>query len=472
MKFARLAVAGLALSAVMFTAPQATAGNGSNYVHLTNGLDYFFGKTPPAGNLVGIWRCFPSEMLHSPTLSLTGTLPGTYSTKVCAVHINVTASPGSTIAFPTIALSSSLGNCDFITSAGGLNFGLFSVSGFGTIIAGPLTSNAGPATVNLLAGVAGAALPSPSAAPNVIVLITLNLAGVFGQTIDVPENESLVLWVQDDPNQFGTGTMQYWTGSFDERNLCSGYSFLFSGGTFTAFAFVPSFEWAIGFGTQDATLTTAINSLGAGPSSLNAHDALNGFTPGFDAGTGSRTISITGTGGTGIGSASIGSEFIGFNIYDENGASNRLGVLNAWGFSTAGATCNNRASSTFIKLPTGGPGGGVVLGAIPEKPRSVGQFDVLANALLANGIWIASTNHATAAGANNLPYFPAAAINGGSNAGGNVGGFPIPIPPFPTLPGIELFAWNFNVNPGNTFLDYGAAGGHKNTNGYSMLFFP
>lgn len=475
MKLGRLAFAGLALSAAMFAAPQAVAGNGSNYVHLTNGLDYFFGKTPPAGNLVGAWRCFPSDMLHAPSLALAGPQAGTYATKVCAVHINVTGSPGSTLAFPTIALSSSTGKCNFLTSAGTLNFGLFSVAGFGTIIAGPLTGNSGPvAAVNLLAGVAGAAITNPAAAPNVIVLITLNLVGVFGNTIDVPVDESLVLWVQDDPNQFGTGTMQYWTGSFDERNLCSGYSFLFSGGTGTAFAFQAPIEWAIGFGTQDATLTTAINSLGAGPSTLNAHDALQGFTPGFDAGSGTRTISITGTGGTALGSASIGSEFLAFNVYDEEGPSNRLAIANIPGFdptAQATGTCNNR-NPNYIAFPTGGPGGPVLFGGVPEMPRSVGKIDTLATVLLGNGIWIASTNHGTIAGGNNLPYFPQAAANGGSNAGGNVGGFPIPIPPFPTLPGIELFFWNFNVDPTNSFLDPAAGGGHKLTNGYPILFFP
>ena len=474
MKLGRLALVGVALSAVFMAAPQAEAGNGSNYVHLTNGIDYFFGKTPPAGNVVGIWRCFPSNMLNAPTLCLdpgqTASF-GTYGTKVCAVHVNVTASPGSTIAFPTIALSSSTGKCNFLTTAGGLNFGLFSVASFGTIIAGPLAGNSGPATVNLLAGVAGAALANPAAAPNLIILITLNLNALFGVTVNVPDGDSLVLWVQDDPTGVGAGTMQYWTGSFDERNLCSGYSFLYSGGTGSAFAFVQSLEWSIGFGSQDASLTTAINSLGGGPSSLNAHDALQGFNPGFDAGAGTRTISITGTGGSGVGSGSIGSEFIGFNVYDENGASNRLAVANIPGFDPTGATCNNR-SSNFIPFASGGAGGPVVNGSIPEMPRSVGQLDTLANILLGNGIWLASTNHATIAGGNNIPYFPTAALNGGSNAGGNVGGFAIPIPPFPTLPGIELFCWNFNVDPTNSFLDYGASSGHKNTNGYGLLFFP
>ena len=454
--------------------PDARAGNGSNYVHLTNGIDYFFGKTPPAGNLVGIWRCFPSEMLHAPTLALAGPQVGTYATQICAIQINLTASPGSVIRFPTIALSSSPGTCHFLSSSGGVNFGLISVASFGTIITGPLTGNTGPVPMNLLAGVANTTLANPSAGGSLILLITLNLVNIFQGSVDVPEGESLVLWIQDDPQAFGARTMQNWTGSFDERNLCSGYSFLYSGGTNTSFSFASSLEWGIGFGTRDASLTTAISSLGGGPSSLNAHASIQGFSPGFDAGSGTRTISITGTGGIGIGSASIGSEFLAFNVYDENGPSNRLAVANIKGFdpaATATGTCSNR-TSTFVPLATGGPGGPVLSNVIPELPRSVGQFDALANLLLSHPVWLASTNHATTPGGNNIPYFPAAALNGGSNAGGNVGGFALPLPALPTLPGIELFFWNLNIDPTNSFNAPNSGQGHKLTNGYSALLFP
>ncbi|MFG0315882.1 MAG: hypothetical protein ACF8XB_01315 [Planctomycetota bacterium JB042] len=462
-----------ALAVVAVAVPSAAAGNGSNYVHLTNGLDYFFGKTPPAGKFTGIWRCFPGDMLHAPTIALTGPRAGTYATKVCAVHLAVAASAGSTIAFPVITLSSSSGTCRFLTSAGGTNFGLFSAAGLGTFVGGPLTGNGGPTAVTLLGGIVGASLANPATSPGLVVFVTASLPSLLGQTIDVPPDESLVLWVQDDPNQFGAGTMQYWHGSFDERNLCSGYSFLLSGnGVMSSFA--SPIEWAIGFGTRDATLSTAIASLGAGPSSLNAHDALLGFSPGFDAGSGTRTISITGTGGTGLGSASIGSEFLAFNVYDEQGPSNRLAVANLAGFdpaATATGTCSNR-SATFQRLPTGGPGGPVLDHGIPTLPRSVGKFDAVAVSLLWNLLWISSTNHATIPGGNNIPYFPAAAPNGGSNAGGNAGGFPLPLPPHPSLPGTEIFFWNFNVDPTNTFLEPTAAGGHKLTNGYPVLLFP
>lgn len=480
MKLGRLAFAGLALGACLFTAPRAEAGNGSNYVHLTNGIDYFFLTAPTVpGTIRGQWRCFPDTMLHAPTKSITGTLAGTYSTQICALHINVTASAGpNTISFPTIALSSSAGKCNFLTSAGGVNYGLFSVAGFGTIIAGPLTGNQGPVTVNLLAGLAGFTATSPSTAPNQIIQIVFNLAGLFGQTIDVPEGEALVMWVQDKTGQTGAGTRQYWTGSGDERNLCSSYSFLFSGATGFAFTLVKNFEWGFGFGTLDATMQAAITSLGGGPSGLNPHDSSQGFNPGFDQGAGSRTISITGTGGNGIGSANLGSEFLGFNIYDEQGGSRCFNLVNAMGVDLlpgGGSGCNTRAA-TFFPLPAGGPAVTptlVLSNAIPEAPRSVGKFDALANLLLGQGFWILTNNHGKIAGGNNQPYFPAAAAHGGSNAGGNVGGAVInPIPQLPTLPGIQLFAWSFNVDPTNSFLFFTENAGHSNTNGYDFLFFP
>jgi hypothetical protein len=209
MKLGRFAVAALALSAVLVSAQKAEAANGSNYLHLMNGVDYFYGKTPTAGAYAGIWKCFPSEMLHSPTLVVDPASPlvGTYSTKVVTMHFTVTASAGNLINFPTVALTSAVGTCDFLTSAGTLNYGLFSVAGFGTIVGGPL--NGGTGIVNLLAGVANVQITNPFTSPGTIVQLALNLSALFGipSTIAVPEGESLVYRVQDDPNQFGAGTM-------------------------------------------------------------------------------------------------------------------------------------------------------------------------------------------------------------------------------------------------------------------------
>lgn len=458
---------------VAFALPAvAQGGNGSNYVHLTNGLDYFFGKSPPQGQLTGIWRCFPSEILHAPTLSTDPSSPyfATYTSKVCAVHVAIFPSPNSTITFPTIALTSSQGKCKFLTTAGTVNYAIFSVAGFGSIVGGPLTGNNGPVPVNFLAGIANTSLPAPGVSG--IVLVTL----AFGQPVDVPEGDSLVVWVQDKPFQ-SPGNMQYWTGSFDERNLCSGYSFLLSTSG-TMLSFLRSLEWGVGLGTKDATLSAAINSLGPGPSGLNAHDASQGFNPGFDAGSGTRTISITGTGGgPGPGlPANIGSEFLGFNVYDEasaaTGGSNRIVLINVWGIDTAGATCNTR-SATFVEFPTGGPGGPVLVPFLPTQPRSVGKIDTLTLQMLANPTWVASTGFSTAPGGNNIPFFPAPAANGGSNAGGNVGGFPLAIPTGAAhLIGTHVFCWSIAVDPTQSFLVPGLNAGHSSTNGYDILFFP
>ncbi|MFG0317893.1 MAG: hypothetical protein ACF8XB_11515, partial [Planctomycetota bacterium JB042] len=174
------------------------------------------------------------------------------------------------------------------------------------------------------------------------------------------------------------------------------------------------------------------------------------------------------------GSASIGSEFLAFNVYDEQGPSNRLAVANLAGFdpaATATGSCSKR-TSTFQALPTGGPGGPVLSSAIPESPRSAGKLDALSTALLSNPTWIASTNHATTLAGNNIPYFPTPSANGGSNAAGSVGGFVLPIPPLPSLPGVELYFWSLNVDPTNAFLDPIAGEGHKLTNGYPVLLFP
>jgi len=408
-------------------------------------------------------------------MATTGGLAGSYATNICALSWGTTGSGGATLAWPTIALTSSAGKCNFVTSAGFLNFGLFSVSGFGTIIGGPLAGNSGPVAVNLLAGLAGLTLTNPATAPNAILQIGLNLVGLFGVTIDVPDGDSLVLWIQDNPAQTGAGTMQYWIGSFDERNLCSSYSFMFSGGSGAAFSFPPSFEWDAGLGTLDATATTAITSLGAGPSGLNANDALQGFSPGFDQGSGTRTVSITGTGGTGIGSASIGSETLGVAVYDEDnphGGSPRLAMMNASGLDVTGAaTCDNR-SATFLVLPTGGAGGPTLVPFLATQPRSVGKLDAVALQLVGNGIWVAATNHTTTFGGINFPYFPAAAGISGSNMSGFNGGFGIPLPALPALIGVEVFTWNWAVDATNSFLDFAANDGHGLSNGYPFMFHP
>lgn len=468
MKLGRFAVAALALSAVMFSVQKAEAANGSNYLHLINGVDYFYGKTPPAGNLVGIWRCFPSEMLHSPTKVVNpgSGLVGTYATKIVAMHFTMSASAGKQITFPTVALSSGVGSCHFLTSGGTLNYGLFSVAGFGTIVGGPLD---GGGIVNLLAGVANANIAYPFSAPGFVFQILLNLAAVpgFPSTIPVPEGESLVFWVQDDPNQFGAGTMQYWTGSQDEQYLCSiSHSFLFSGGTGTAFAFIPAFEWSVGLGSLDATATPAIRSLGPGPSSLNAHDAVQGFNPGFDQGTG--TLTIANSGSTGLG------ETLGFAVYDENniyGGAFRLAYANLNG--VLGSCAGFTPAPGFAGTAAGGPFNGPTLStAVPQMPRAVLTLDALTNLVLGNTIWILSTNHSTSFGGLNIPWTPNPADVSGGNMTGFHGGFGIPLPIHPAIPGLVIDWANFAVDNTDSFLDHAGGQGHSLSNSYKTTFFP
>lgn len=451
----------IALSTVLVSAQRTEAANGSNYLHLINGLDYFFGKTAPAGKFRGIFRCFPSEMLHSPTLVVepTNPLAGTYATKIVALHFTVFAAPSKLITFPTVALTSAVGTCGFLTSSGALNFGFLSVSGFGRIMGGPLDGGTG--IVNFLGGVQNIQVLWPGHT-NAIVQIGLNLTALHGSpsTIAVPEGESLVYWVQDDPNQFFPGLRQYWTGSVDEQFLCSlSHSFMLSTSG-TVLSFQPWSEFSIGLGTLDASMTPVITSLGPGISGLNAHDGSLGFSPGFDQGSGTLTISATGFTG--------GGEFLGFAIYDENnqyGGSSRLAIANLPGTS---GTC-----AGYIPSPwPSGFGGSVLSSIIPQSPRSVGVFDPLTALLLNNAIWVMSTNHNTAPGSMNIPWFPAAADISGSNATGINGGFVIPLPNCTALPGLVVNWWNWPTDPTNNFVDSAASGGHSNTNSYQTLFFP
>lgn len=498
MKLGRYAVAALALSAVMFTAQKAEAANGSNYIHLMNGLDYFFGKTPPAGQLAGIWRCFPQEMLHSPTLVIDPLSPevGKYATKIVAMHLTCTSSVGTTIDFPVLSLSSAPGTCAFLTSAGTLNYALFSVSGFGTVIGGPLDGG-GPGAVNILAGVTGVSVTNPTAGPGFGVQIALNLLGAFpgaASTIAVPDGESLVFFVQDDPNQFGPGTMQYWMGSADELFLCSGvgYSFLLQPGGATVGGLFGYQEYAIGLGSLDATATPVIVSRQSGPGITgitNTHSPSMGFNPGFDQGNGTLRISISGANANRptLALPPTQTEAIGFAVYDENnqyGGAFRLAYANLIG--VLAAPCLSPPTFTpapppFAGSAPNGPFAGPVLtAAFPTQPRSVLTFDALTNLVLSNPIWLAATNHSTNPGGLNIPWWvnapptptPVADVSG-SNGTGNHGGFMIPLgPPASSAVGLVVGFANFAVDPNNTFLDHGGAAGHSLSNSYQVIFAP
>jgi hypothetical protein len=480
MKRARVALAALGLSIGLGSVADA-AGNGSNYIHLINGVDYFFLTGPYSGAIKGgrgIWRCFPSEILHSPTRVVDPADPnfGTYATKVCAIHWTVSGSPAHLLSFPNVTLTASDGKCHFTQSGGtALNFGLASVGvGSGLAVVGPLSGNGVPATNITSTAIVGLSIVNPAGAPNILVQLLLNLTGGVPSAITVPDGSSLALWHAEDNNQPGFGARQYWAGSLNERNICSGYSFLLSGGltgTFTGAAFNSAWEWSTGVGTVDATFTNivSVGASGAGPSGLDAHASTTAFAQPYDAGSGTRTVSVTGT--TPFAFTSSTGNIFGFQSYDDtnpNGGGNRLVLGNLWGLSPGGApVCNNRAPG-FVQLPTGGPGGPTLSTLIPEQPRLVGKIDGTFST------WISLhpfTGHSTIPGGNNIPWFPAAATKPGGSTG-NTGGVAFTLPPLPALVGLQLFTYSVALNNAGTAITKTFNNGHSHSNGVDILFFP
>lgn len=481
MKLGRLALAALAVS--VGSGPLAEAGNGSNYIHMLNGIDYFFGGSPYQGapGLKGIWRCFPSEMLHSPTRVTDPGSPaaGTYASKICAVHQSTNASPFITVIFPNITLSTSDGKCHFLAS-GGLNFGLASTgTGTGFAVIGPVSSQGTPATISNAWAIGNVGFTNPFSAPNIIIQTVLNLVGLFGSpsAIPVPDGESLTLWHADMVNQ-STNVQNYWTGSFDERKLCSGNSFLLSGGALASvvgIGFNPAWEWSTGIGTVDATMTNVVSvgASGGGPSGLNAHASSTAFAQPFDQGTGAQTVSLTGTGL--FGATTSSGDILGYNSYDESnvfGGSGRLVFANLAGFTLDGSpNCvdGNIANPSALTLATGGAGG-PQLSPLGNQPRVVAKLDTLALTLAANPIWTAATIHTTTLNGSNVPWVPGAAGISGST--GNGTGFAIPLPVLPTLIGISLFSSSVGLNASSTAIAVLANNGHSHSNGSQLTFFP
>ena len=468
-----------ALLAAMFVPTGiAEAGNGSNYIHLLNGIDYFFLQAPTNGNLRGVWRCFPADVLHAPTRVVDPTNPevGNYAAKICAIHMTVQGSPAGPLLFPAISISTSEGTCHFTRSSGtALNFGLVPLPSAGTnvgVVVGPLSGNGVPASnVTTQVVILGASITNPASAPSIAIQLALNLAALPGSpsTIPVPDGDAMTLWHQENTAQTGPGNRMYWYGSLDERNICSGYSFMLSGNGNTALGFNSAWEWSAGIGTLDATMTATITSTGGGATNLNAH-AGTAFSQPFDQGSGVRTVSLTGT--TPFPATSTNGEFVGFAHYDESnafGGSDKLVMLNLQGFeSTGSATCDDR-SPTFVELPTGGPGGPLLSPSL-NAPRSVARIDALTINLLSNPVWIAATTHRGLPGGSNIPWFPAGAGISGST--GNTGGFVLPLPPTATLAGVKLYHSAVSLNATGTAIAALANSGHSHTNGGSILFFP
>jgi hypothetical protein len=473
MRLDRLAAAAVLLGAL---SASASAANSSNYVHATNGIDYFFNTggapptlaspfTTPGGTApFGFFDCYNKEMLYSPTLVVNGSDPlaGQYAAKVSGIEINFTAATGANIFFPLVVLSSGNGTCTFVTSAG-LNWGL--ATGFGNgflAVVGPTSGSA----LTILAAVTNIALANPNQGNGAIYTLAIDVLGTFGTSaITVQEGHDLTLFIHANPNQTAA-LPNGWTWSSDEKNLCSSHSYMVNtiagSGTFV-FAFFSPTEWGMGVKTIDGVLNAYTTSLGAGASGLNANAAF-----GIDNGSGAQTLSITGNyPALGV---LLGSEVLGFLTYDSDhpaGGSGRYVLGNVVGFRS----CFN----TSLALPTGGPGGPVFSNAIPQKPRLAGKFDALSAALANLGpTWVAITGHDTAVGAVNVPWFPAASL-GASGATGVTGGFAVSVPPFPTLPGIELLWYSAPLNAPvatATFLDPLVNNGHSNTGSYPVQFHP
>lgn len=469
MKFGRLSLAAAAL-AFGLCGSNASAANGSNYVHLMNGLDYFIlfaNPTPLAGN--GFFRCFTHEILHAPTKVVNGADAnfGTYATKITALHWGNTGSVGFTFNWPLISISSGQGDCRLIDpTTGNVNFGLFTpapCAAFGGAgyfpPAGPLNS-AGPLSNEL--DICGAALVNPAGAPNIIVQIFITIAALTGgnpSTITVPEGDNVVEFLGDNNLQVGPGTRQYPLVSANEKNLCSTVSTLLTTGATAVFKIPANWEWDVGFGVLDATNDPTVSANPINPAGLDAQNAF-----GIDAGQGGRTLSITNSG--------AGGETMGFLTYDENNAAGgtaRLVLANVYRVSH---TC---LPGSGITLGTGGPGGPVLSNIIPQMPRASTKIDFLTIALLNSGAWFALTGHNTQPGGVNIPWFPAP-TTGDSGAEGATGGVPIPVPPFPTLPGVALDTSSLNLSgplgsPGQHIAKT-ANNGHSHSCSADITFFP
>jgi hypothetical protein len=486
MKLGRLAAVATALGLL---GSSAMAGNGSNFWHYQNGLDYYFFYAAPPLPGSAVARCFPGAINHAPTKVVAATDPnvGTYASKIETLWFNIVAGGGfggTPIQMPYVCLWSNSGSCHVVT-AGGVNWGLFTGIGAGMpVLGGPL--NGGGLILH-----AAFAVVFPNSFP-LGFINTLRFDFVSGgpglpSAATIPEGNTVALTSADAPAQ-GPGAGQYWTGSVDDRKVCTavGNSMLLvnTGGGFAIgqpfiAAGVPTFlpiEWGNYVSTIDAVVELNTTNPGGGPSGLNAHAAM--AVP-YDAGN-NGVMSLT---GTTIYFPTAG-EVFGVHSYDDNnvfGGSNHLSMLNFSGLRAGwpGATapmCPTAGGIYHWPAPgdipggtfpvTGGPNvgaGGVLSLAIPQHPRSTGVIDSVTNNLLANPTWTGATVHGTAPFGINFPGYPAPVKNGGS--AGNNGGFQIPIPGgLGALVGVEVAMWQLCLNGPGTAVAKTANNGHSHTN--------
>ncbi len=482
-----------ALGAFAFIAMESPsfASNGSNYLQLLNGVDVFYGgkyNPPHPSGTMGVWRCIPADTMHAPTMTIdpVGTVPpGKYAYKIQRLNFTACASSGASAMWPTLALSSSDGDCRLTGGTGsGLNFGFvstmpfFGTGGWGHVAFGPLNSSSG--TVNLLALVGGTQFAGPfQAGPTgaLVYGIDLNLIWESPSTIAVPEGESLTYWISESLTQ-GPGNYMYWTASEDERSVCSSMSAIASAiGTpnGAVLRVPPNREFGMFVSTLDAAMTAAVapTAFDVGLPNTTMAAATGGVNP-MDTGTGARTLSLTGQ--TPEGGNGLGFETLSFNTFAERSFSDPHiggGILvfaNLMAFNSLGSPSCGPWSPGYVPLASGGPGGPVLSTKIPQRPRIVGKLDAVTLALIANPAWILSTLHDLDDAGAEYPMFPGFTVRGGST--GNTGGFAIPVPNLPSLVGVEMFFSGVHLTAGNTSIARTSNEGHWHTNGFATTFFP
>jgi len=361
-------VAAFAFACALLGSVQAEAANGSNYIHLMNGVDYaapglIGGNLPPQVGPAffndGIWRCFDRDMSLAPSLVMDPTSPtfGTYSMKVTSIVV-VMAGPSTVMDFPNITLSSNFGDCRFITttSPGGtlvFNYAFRAFGGtFPNVYDGFALGPRNDPTASVGAGVGDIEFEMYlgnvlflAGGPGTFTPVAFTIESQFSvSTVPISENHNTVLWIRNSIQQ-GGGFNQYFMFSGDERMVCSGQSSSFqtfssvspltTAGAQPALGLNPfplpsipigglagGWEWGIGLGTLDATTVAVVQALNSPLSSLPGNNANGNITwagaaqGGFDAGQAARKISLTGT--YNHVSGSLGSARLGFASYDAN----------------------------------------------------------------------------------------------------------------------------------------------------------
>lgn len=486
MKLGRLAAVACVLGLL---ASSASAGNGSNFVHYNNGIDWWF-YFPPTGPTPGssYFRCFPGAINHAPTVVVNPADPnvGTYAQKIETLYVSVMNFSGF-ILLPMVALTSSPGTCAFTSTAGSAVFFNWGAALFSTaappVAVGPLNGGGFGAVIAHAAGTIG--IPVGTAAGG--FQISIGFGGV--SAVSIPEGNATTWAIAEKP--YGSVAPVggvYWTGSTDERKVCTfdpTSAYIYAAGTSffgtywviaTGYAsgwdpsmpsgsYSPYYmvEYGMGYSTVDAVVEVANNPAAIfDPPGPGNHA---GYPAPFDLGN-NHALSIT---GTTVHTWTAGETWSLASYDDVNanpGTGVHLSLLNWSGFGAA--TCAR--SHSLYNVPTGGPGGAPFGGPLPQAPRSTGQIDSVTTTLLANVLWLGGTLTGIAPANLFQPFWSIPA--GMSGHSGNNGGFMIPIPPLPVLIGIEVTAWQWGMGGPGGPIQINAANGHSLTNCFPVQFYP